>query len=595
VSSVTDEIKARVDLVELIGRSVPLKRSGSSFKGLCPFHQEKTPSFYVFPSSHTWVCFGCGKKGSAFDWLMEREHLEFGEALRSLAQLTGVALPERRDADQEESTGRLYTLLERAQSYYNSVLWGTAGASARAYLDKRGTHEASLRTFGIGYAPPGGALLRHLQAEGFSDDELVAAGVVGQADDGRLFDFFRERVIFPIRDAQGRTIAFGGRALDSATPKYLNSRDTLLFHKQATLFAYDLARRAIGHERQAVVVEGYFDALIAHQYGYRNVVATLGTAVTDRHLQRLKPSVEDIGLALDPDAAGQAATWRALQLADQSLRAGLRPVVGPNARQRRYVPDRPVRLRVIVLPDGKDPDEVIRGDPALWPKLVQAALPVIDFALDRLASRYDLTSAQGKAAAADEIAELLAGVANPIELAHYVQQTAQVLRVDEQAVQQALRRKRRPGVPAPAPPIPPAEVPRNVADEYTLALVMRLRELNVPVDTTGLELALEQSRVLLRMIEAGAAPPDELRAVLERVQAQRPLVDSLSVDKARAELDSKRIELRKRALDSRRQELHQLLKEKPDDAELLALVDQIRSELGDIEELARGRPSVEAA
>jgi DNA primase len=187
VSGVVDEIKTRVDLVELIGRSVPLKRSGSSYRGLCPFHQEKTPSFYVFPGSHTWVCFGCGKKGSAFDWLMEREHLDFGEALRSLAQLTGVALPERHDADTDERTRRLSSLLERAQTYYQGLLWGTSGATARAYLlDSPGLDEPTLRAFGVGFAPPGGGLLRYLQSDGFSSAELVAAGVAGQADDGRL-------------------------------------------------------------------------------------------------------------------------------------------------------------------------------------------------------------------------------------------------------------------------------------------------------------------------------------------------------------------------------------------------------------------------
>src|SRR5438105_15964244 len=188
-------------------------------------------------------------------------------------------------------------------------------------MQRRGLNEETLKSFGVGYAPGGNGLLRYLEKDGFSEQELQAAGVISIAEDGRRFDFFRDRVLFPIRDAQGRTIAFGGRSLDDAvSPKYLNSRDTLLFHKQETLFAFDLARKPMARERQVVIVEGYMDAAMAHQHGHRNVVATLGTAVTDRHLRLLRRHVDEIVLALDADAAGQAATWRALQQADESLR-----------------------------------------------------------------------------------------------------------------------------------------------------------------------------------------------------------------------------------------------------------------------------------
>lgn len=567
VSSVTDEIKARVDLVELIGRSVPLKRSGSSYRGLCPFHQEKTPSFYVFPSSHTWVCFGCGKKGSAFDWLMEREHLEFGEALRTLAQLTGVVLPERRDPEQEETTRRLSDALERAATYYQNVLWGSAGAAGRAYLASRGVDEPTLRSFGIGFAPSGGGLLGYLQRDGFSAAELVASGVAGQADDGRLYDFFRDRVLFPIRDPQGRTIAFGGRTLDAGgTPKYLNSRDSLLFHKQETLFAFDLARRPIAQERQAVIVEGYMDTLMAHQHGFRNVVATLGTAVTDRHLRHLSRSVDEIVLALDADAAGQAATWRALQVADQSLRSGLTPVVGPNRRQKRYVPDQAVRLRILTVPGAKDPDELIRSDPAQWPLLVQAARPVIDFVLDRLATRYDLATGQGKAAAADEVTDILAGIADPIEQAHYVQQVAQLLRVDEGAVHRALRRKqgtprRQASAAEQAEDVraaPPEQIDRDVDDEYALALIRRMRELGAPF-TTDMDFALSESRALARALEVDAEVPPDLLPYLERVERDRPLVEGFSADEATVELQRVRLRLRRRALVEQQRHLRALI------------------------------------
>src|SRR5215204_6051680 len=187
MSSVTEEIKARVDLVELIGRTVPLKKVGSAYRGLCPFHTEKTPSFYIRPQTQTYRCFGCNKSGSAFDWLMEREHLDFPEALRTLANITGVALPERRSPDQEEQTRRLYTIVERAQTFYEASLWGTVGQRGREYLTRRGISEETMRSFGLGYAVSGNGLLRHLEKDGFSEQELQGAGVIGVADDGRRY------------------------------------------------------------------------------------------------------------------------------------------------------------------------------------------------------------------------------------------------------------------------------------------------------------------------------------------------------------------------------------------------------------------------
>ena len=479
MSSVTEDIKARVDLVELIGHTVQLKRAGSQYRGLCPFHTENTPSFFVRPQTQSWHCFGCGKSGTAFDWLMEREHLEFGEALRALANMAGVALPERRDPEAEDQSRRLLTILERAQTYYAGLLWGSNGGRARAYLAGRGLTDETLRGFGMGYAPAGNGLLRYLEHDGFTEQELQAAGVIGIADDGHQFDFFRDRVLFPIRDGQGRTIAFGGRSLeDGVTPKYLNSRDTLLFHKQEILFAFDLARKPMGQERQVVIVEGYMDAAMAHQHGYRNVVATLGTAVTDRHLRLVHRHVEEIVLALDADAAGKAATWRALQVADESLRTGLTPVVGP--RQQRSMAARSVRLRVLALPNAKDPDELIRSNPNAWPALVQAATPVVDFVLQQLEARHDLKTAQGKAEAAEEIAEVLAGIASPIEQDHYTNEAAARLKVEPGAVRRLLRSKRPHAARSVEPTTSqPVEVRGDTDDDYLLALLMRLRD--VPV------------------------------------------------------------------------------------------------------------------
>jgi DNA primase len=584
VSTVTEDIKARVDLVELIGHTVALKRVGSHYRGLCPFHAEKTPSFYVRPQTQSWHCFGCGKHGTAFDWLMEREHLEFSEALRALATIAGVTLPERRDPDAEDQARRLLTILERAQTYYEGLLRGSTGGRARAYLDGRGLSDETLQTFGLGYAPSGNGLLRYLEGDGFSEQELQAAGVIGVADDGRQFDFFRERVLFPIRDGQGRTIAFGGRSLeDGGTPKYLNSRDTLLFHKQETLFAFDLARKPMAQERQVVIVEGYMDAAMAHQHGYRNVVATLGTAVTDRHLRLLHRHVDEIVLALDADAAGKAATWRALQVADESLRTGLTPVVGPNRRQQRFVADRSVRLRVLALPNAKDPDELIRNDPNAWPTLVQAATPVVDFVLQQLASRHDLTTAQGKAAAAEEVAEVLAGVASPIEQDHYTNEAAARLKVEPSAVRRLLRSKRPRTAPSPEPPQSPAiEVHGDTDDDYLLALLMRLRDLQRPASVTGaIDFVLPESRELYRHL-GGEISPD-LEPFAARARKHMAQVELLPSDKLIEGIELKQLEIRKKKLEAERIHVSTLLREGAIDLEEAAtLLDNVRHEMGNV-------------
>jgi DNA primase len=589
VSSVTDEIKARVDLVELIGRTVRLKRVGSQFSGLCPFHSEKTPSFYVRPQTQSWHCFGCNKSGTAFDWLMEREHLEFAEALRTLAALTGVALPEHRDPDAEDQARRLYTILERAQTFYEGLLWGSTAMRGRDYLTRRGLTIETLKAFGLGFAPAGNGLMRYLERDGFSEQELQAAGVIGVSEDGRQFDFFRDRVLFPIRDGQGRTIAFGGRSLDDdAKPKYLNSRDTLLFHKQETLFAFDLARKPMAQERQAVIVEGYMDAAMAHQHGYRNVVATLGTAVTDRHLRLLRRQVDEIVLALDADAAGQAATWRALQVADESLRTGLTPVVGPNRRQQRFVADRSVRLKVLALPGAKDPDELIRSDPHTWPSLVKAALPVIEFVLQRLESRHDLKTAQGKAAAADEIAEVLAGIANPIEQDSYTNDVAARLGVDPEAVRRLLKGRQRgkhaAGALAAEPSTPrPAQVRGEPLDDYMLALLIRLREVpedEVPATLPEPEFILSESRSVYHAL--GGEMPAELEPYALRAQGRLADVRRLSTRDLLKDLEDTRKHIKQHLLDQLRERIHSL----GDD-------DEVRRLTGQLIELAQGMGAIE--
>jgi DNA primase len=560
VSTVTDEIKSRVDLVELVGKSVALKRVGSSYSGLCPFHTEKTPSFYVSPQTQSWRCYGCGKWGTAFDWLMEREHIEFSEALRILAAQTGVTLPERRDASEDDQARRLYSAVERAQTFYSGALFGSAGLRAREYLARRGLSDDTIRLFGLGYAPSGNGLLRYLEHDGFSEQDLQAAGLISVTEDeGRPYDFFRDRVLFPIRDQGGRTVAFGGRATeDGVTPKYLNSRDTLLFHKQEALFAFDLARKPMAQERQAVIVEGYMDAAMAHQHGYRNVVATLGTAVTDRHLRLLRRQVDEIVLALDADAAGQEATWRAMRQADESLRVGIKPVVGPKGAQRSSAPGRWVRLKVLALPNAKDPDELIRSNPVAWPALVRDATPVIDFVLQRLGSRHNLTTPQGKRAAAEEMLQVLAGIADPIEQDHFINEVASLLATRPETIRGLLRRG---SVPRPKPATPqPVEVNTDPNDDHLLSLLMRMRQLSMPTPTpTEVEFIRPESRAVFQSL--GGPIPPELDPFAR--QAARKLADAerLSPQELEKELERTRLRIRRELLLREKQEITAMARE----------------------------------
>jgi DNA primase len=583
MSSTTEEIKARVDLVELIGGSVSLRKSGSSYKGLCPFHHEKTPSFYVFPSSHTFVCFGCGKKGSAFDWLMEREHVEFAEALRSLAELTGVEL-RIRDSGQADASVRLLNLVAAAQTYYRGLLLGSAGDAARRYLADRGVNEESIESFALGYAPADGGLSRHLRNAGYSDQELLGAGLFSVSDGGCHFDFFRDRVLFPITDPRGRPVAFGGRVLrDDQQPKYLNSRDTALFHKRETLFGFSQARRAIIAERQVVVVEGYMDAVIAHQHGYRNVVAALGTAITEPQLRLVRRLVDEVVLALDSDAAGQAATWRALEVAEDSLREGVTPAVGPGRRQSRFVPSSPVRLRVLTLPGAKDPAELIRAAPQEWPERVRSASSVMDFFLARLEERYDLSTIEGKRAAAEEVSQVLRRIANPIEQHHYVQRVAELLRVREQAVAELVHRKQRGERPAgPGKELTAVDdlSERDPLDEYALALLLHLRRQPAAQSTwtpSEENLALPQSRALLTILldsDCSAVPP-VLQPAMRNVEAHLPVIERSATRELVQAVDEVQVRLEQRALLTRARHAEHVLREPVSNADRNALLHQL--------------------
>lgn len=435
------QIKERLNIAELIGAHVALTRAGRNLRGLCPFHPEKTPSFYVFPDQGTFHCFGCGAHGDAFTFLMRSQQADFGTVLRDLAQRTGVALPDRRTAAREEARSeRLRQVLETAARFYQHALHeAREAAAARAYLAQRGLERATQERFQLGYAPAAGEVLwQHLRSHGVERPDALAAGLLVQRDDGSVVDRFRQRIIFPIRDGQGRLTGFGGRALGESSPKYLNSPHTPLFDKGATLYALDQAQPAIREAGAVVVVEGYLDAIVAHQAGFANVVAALGTALTERQARQLNRLAGRILLALDADAAGDRATQRGIEVLIRALRGReTQRAVGPHLLRPQQVVD--VDLRIVRLPPGQDPDELIRRDRRVWEALCAQAITPVEYYLALAAERFDLRTPAGRRSAIALLAPIIDSY-DSFDRQHYLQRLAQVLGVHERQVVQQLAR-----------------------------------------------------------------------------------------------------------------------------------------------------------
>ena len=437
-----DEIKARLDIVDVISEYVPLHKAGRNYKGLCPFHSEKTSSFFVFPDTQTWYCFGaCKTGGDMFSFVMQRENMDFGEALRFLAPKAGVTLeqPRERDSERQKKLDRLYELYAAtAELYHETLLRTPQGAPGLAYAQKRGFVRETLVKFQVGFAVDAWrATSQKLLARGYSREDLLEAGLIVAREDGGYYDRFRGRLMIPIRTPRGRVIAFGGRIVGEGEPKYLNSPQNPLFNKSQVLFGLDLARGAIRAKGYVVIVESYMDVLQAHQAGIGNIVASMGTALTEQQLGLLKRLTKRYVLALDPDQAGSQATLRGLSVARQTLDRQVVPV--PTARGYiRYEIHLDADIRIMTLPQGKDPDDVIRETPELWDALVEAAVPVVDYYFQVSTRDLDLDSAKGKSEAVRRLAPVLSDIQNDVERSHYVQKLARLVRVDEATVRQQL-------------------------------------------------------------------------------------------------------------------------------------------------------------
>lgn len=405
-----DRVRAATDLVQLVQETVELKPRGQEFWGCCPFHGEKTPSFHIIPATQVWHCFGCGEGGDAFTYIMRRENLSFPESIRYLADRAGIEISDdRRAARTGTKRSRLVDVCEATCDFYHTMLMRGKDGRGREYCKGRGLDSSVCRRYRIGYAPGRGSLIGHLSQMGFTPREMVDANVAFKRDGGGLVDRFYERVMFPIFDEQGKCIAFGGRIMGAGEPKYLNTAETPLFHKKRNLYGFNWAKEHIVALDEAVVVEGYTDAIACWEAGIRNVVATLGTALTEHHVKTLTRFAKRIVYLFDGDAAGQKAAERAL----------------------RFVETGSVDLRCVTLPDDMDPNDFVSakgGEPLR--KLLDDAEPLLDFVFRKLEGRSDVSTPAGRARALEDALKLIYPLRSSYMVDSYFVQIADRLGVD---------------------------------------------------------------------------------------------------------------------------------------------------------------------
>jgi DNA primase len=489
--SVIDDVKQRLDIVQVVSEYTKLQKSGRNYRALCPFHSEKNPSFFVFPERQSWHCFGaCGTGGDIFSFTMKKEGVDFAQALHLLANKAGISLvalttPEKQIQNKERE--KLFEVNEAAAEYYHHLLLNTSvGEIARNYVTRRGLLPETIKNFQLGFAPEGwDTIKQYLKDKEYGEVELLASGLLVERDDKNSYDRFRNRLMFPIRNIQGKILGFGGRALDDSLPKYLNSPQTPIFDKSSSLYGIDRAKTAIRQKDQAVIVEGYIDVLTAHQHGYYNVVASMGTAMTDKQLSIIKNLTKNLILALDADTAGEEAISRSGEMIDKML-----PVPPSFYGWVKYEDAHNAEVKILVLPQEKDPDDIIKEDASQWQKLIIDAKPMIDFIIETVIAKVDLASARDKSSAVEKLLPLLSQMEDSVRQAHYVERLARLLKIDEHDLHDKLKkfkadeRKRRTtkNVKAFTPVVP--AITSFSPEQYCLALLLQYPELKS--ESTGL-------------------------------------------------------------------------------------------------------------
>jgi len=511
VGSPTEDIKAKLDIAEVIQEYVKLTRAGTNYKGLCPFHREKTPSFMVSSDKQIFHCFGCGEGGDVFSFVMKIEGVEFPEALRVLAAKAGVKL-EPRNPQLENQKTKLLDINRLAAAYFHKVLLESSQAAvAREYVKKRGLSELTIEEFKIGYSVEDWeALQSFLLKKGYTAEEIFDAGLSIKKERGDgYYDRFRGRLMFPLADVHGQIVGFGGRILvtkDGTAAKYVNTPQTAVYNKSALLFALDRAKKEIQKQKLAVVVEGYMDALSSHQAGVENVVASSGTALTQEQVRLLRRYCQTAALAFDTDPAGSEATRRGLEIAWQHE----------------------LETRIVELPFGKDPDECIQKDPAAWKQAIANARPFMEFYFDKTFKETNLATVEGKKQAARILLPLISHLPDQIEQTHYLQKLASAIHVEERHLRDRLPKARQaPATPATTTPTVRTKDRVERLSELVLGIALKYPEhleyiiQNVqPEYLKGEGLAELYKTVVIYYTKATSVISDELFAEIARQNSQ---------------------------------------------------------------------------
>lgn len=455
-----DLIKEKINIVDLIQEYLPLKKAGINFKALCPFHNEKSPSFIVSPERGIWHCFGgCQKGGDIFTFLMEKEGMDFKEALEVLAKRAGVIL--KRSAVKKDFRDRLFEVNLKAQEFFHYILIKhTLGKKALEYLKSRGVNDASIEQFGIGYAPNSWeSLIKFLLKRGFSSQEIVTSGL-GVASKSAVYDRFRGRITFPLFDGKDKLRGFSGRVLYPAEPKYINTPQTPIFDKSQFLFGINLTRSEIRSKKEAILVEGEMDAILSFQAGVKNVVASKGTALTEGQIELIKRLTDTISLCFDMDLAGDWAARRGIELADK---AGL-------------------NIKVIQIEAGKDAAEAVLEDAKIWQKAIIEATPIYDYYLTSISNRFDLKNPADLKKIGEEIIPLWAKISDDLVRERYTQKLSAFIKTDDQVIREAVDRVRK-SQPSPTKVFKPtadydnvvnAKTRRELLEEYLMALLLHI-------------------------------------------------------------------------------------------------------------------------
>jgi len=525
-----DDVRDQLSIEDVVGEFVQLKKAGATLKGLCPFHHEKSPSFIVTPSRGRYHCFGCGVDGDIFKFVMEKQGVEFRDALQMLADKAGVTLdaPGRGNGEDDQKS-RIYEMNAAAAMYVQQMLGAPAGAEARAYLERRAITAKTIADFGLGYAPGRGELCKRLRDAGYSDEEMVGAGLaVASEEGGSLRDRFYARLMFPIRDVKGNILGFGGRVLDDSKPKYLNTQATPVFDKSRVLYAIEHAVDAIRGAREVVVVEGYMDALRAHQAGFTNVVATLGTAITEQNLR----AINSLGvglrlvLALDADPAGQRA----------AVKAGLTALKALPKKRADGTKRETARILVATLPEGQDPDDAIAADPEVWRRAVAGAAPLMDHYVALVEAGLDHTKPEWREEAIETLLPAI-GELDGVGLQQtYIERLAALTGVEARLLRDKLpgaprqmsaggrdgpRRERIAAGLGPGPPLPDAVDPVRTTEEYLVGTLLLHRPLppEVRAELETYAPSTAELAPLLAAILRGDEPAPAQEEAVERLAA----------------------------------------------------------------------------